>query len=245
MKDLKSKTILVTGASSGIGEAFSNQFAAFGANLIIVARSENNLQELADRIRQKYSVECYPIAMDLAKENAAQELFEETTSLKLGVDVLVNNAGFGAIGNFEDYDLKRYQSMLQLNINTLTELCWLYLPSMKKKNSGGIINVASTAAFLPLPYSAVYAGSKSYVLNFSESLFGELLKTNVTVTCLAPSRTKTNFAKVANSPFPSYESKVFDTPENTAKVRIEAFLKGKNKLFQGNRNLWWVFCLVF
>ena len=85
MKDLKSKTVLVTGASSGIGEAFSNQFADFGANLIIVARSENNLLKLADRIKQKYSVECYPIAMDLAKENAAKELFEKTTSLKLDV----------------------------------------------------------------------------------------------------------------------------------------------------------------
>lgn len=235
MKSFKSKTVLVTGASSGIGEAFSNQLAEKGANLIIVARSQDDLQTLAESIRQKYSVQCIPIVMDLAKENAAQELFDKISSLKLEVDVLINNAGFGAIGNFEDYEFDKYKSMIQLNINTLTELCWLYLPSMKKKNSGGIINVASTASFLPIPFSAVYAGSKSYVLNFSESLFGELLKTDVTVTCLCPSRTKTNFAKVANSPFPNYESKKFDTPENSAKVGIEAFLKGKNTVISGHQ----------
>lgn len=173
--------------------------------------------------------------MDLAKENAAQELFDKISSLKLDVDVLINNAGFGLIGNFEDYEFNKYKSMLQLNINTLTELCWLYLPSMKKKNSGGIINVASTSSFLPIPYSAVYAGSKSYVLNFSESLFGELLKTDVTVTCLCPSRTKTNFAKAANSPFPNYESKRFDTPENSARIGIDAFLKGKNTVISGHQ----------
>ena len=233
MKNLKSKTVLVTGSSSGIGEAFSNQFAELGANVIIVARSEEGLQNLSNTIKQKYSVNCYPITMDLSKENAAKELFEKTEALGLEVDVLVNNAGVGAIGQFENYDLERYHSLLQLNINTLTELCWLYLPSMRKKDFGGIINVASTASFLPLPYSAVYAGSKSYVLNFSESLFGELFGTNVTVTCLCPSRTKTNFAASANSPFKNYESKPYDTPENSAKVGIKAFLKGKNTVVSG------------
>jgi len=111
----------------------------------------------------------------------------------------------------------------------------LYLPSMKKKNFGGIINVASTAAFLPLPYSAVYAASKSYVLSFSESLFGELFDTDVTVTCLCPSRTKTNFVKSANSPFGNYESRPYDTPENSAKIGIKAFLKGKSTVISGQQ----------
>lgn len=235
MKDLKAKNILVTGASSGIGEAFSKQFAELGANLILVARSENDLQKLSDSLKQKYSINCYTIPLDLSKEKAARILFEKTSNLGLEIDVLVNNAGIGKIGGFEEYDLDTYNSLLQLNINALTELCWLYLPLMKKKNMGGIINVASTAAFLPLAYSAVYAASKSYVLNFSESLFGELLKTDVTVTCLCPSRTKTNFAKAANSPFQNYESRPFDTPENSAKVGIEAFLKGKNTVISGQQ----------
>jgi len=237
MKNLKSKMILITGASSGIGEAFVHQFAELGANLIIAARSENELNNIAGTVKEKYKVACYPIVLDLSKENAAKELFEKINSLNLDVDVLVNNAGVGAIGKFEDYDLERYQSMLQLNINALTELCLLYLPSMKKKNSGGIINVASTAAFLPIPYSAVYAASKSYVLSFSESLFGELYGTNVTVTCLCPSRTKTNFAKNANSPFKTYESRPYDTPDNSAKVGINGFLKGKNTVISGPQKL--------
>ncbi|MEO6812989.1 MAG: SDR family oxidoreductase [Ginsengibacter sp.] len=233
MKDLKSKMVLITGGSSGIGESFVYQFAELGTNLIIVARSESPLNNLADTIKEKYKVDCYPIVLDLSKENAAKELFEKINSLHLEVDVLVNNAGVGAIGKFEEYDLERYHSMLQLNINALTELCLLYLPGMKKKNSGGIINVASTEAFLPIPNSAVYVASKSYVLNFSESLFGELYGTNVTVTCLCPSRTKTNFAKNANSPFKNYESKPYDTPDNSAKVGIKAFLKGKNTVISG------------
>ena len=233
MKNLKSKMVLITGASSGIGESFVYQFAELGANLILVARSESQLNNLSDTIKEKYKVECYPIVLDLAKENAAKELFEKTNSLNLEVDVLVNNAGVGAIGNFEDYDLERYHSLLQLNINALTELCWLYLPSMKKKNFGGIINVASTASFLPIPYSAVYAASKSYVLSFSESLFGELLGTNVTVTCLCPSRTKTNFGKNANSPFTNDKSRTYDTPENSAKVGIKTFLKGRSTVVSG------------
>lgn len=233
MKDLKSKNVLITGASSGIGEAFSHQFAGLGANIIMVARSENELQRVADAIKTKYNVKCYSIVLDLAKENAAMELFGEINSLDLDVDVLVNNAGVGAIGKFGDYDLARYHSMLQLNINSLTELCWLYLPTMRKKNFGGIINVASLASFLPIPYSAVYAASKSYVLTLSESLYGELLGTNVTVTCLCPGRTKTNFAKSANVPFKNYESRSYDTPENSAKVGTKAFLKGKNTVVSG------------
>jgi short-subunit dehydrogenase len=237
MKSFQSKTVLITGASSGIGEAFSNQFAEAGANLVLVARSEDVLQNLSKTLQEKFSIQCHVIALDLSKENAAKELFDRTNSLNLEIDILVNNAGFGKIGDFEEYDLETYHSLLHLNINTLTELCWLYLPSMKKKNSGGIINVASTASFLPIPYSAVYSASKSYVLHFSESLFGELLETKVTVTCLCPSRTKTNFAKVANSKFPNYESKSYDTAENSAKVGIDAFLKGKNTVISGPQKL--------
>jgi short-subunit dehydrogenase len=235
MKDFKSKMVLVTGASSGIGEAFANQFAALGANLIIVARSEADLQKLSADIQQKYGVKCYPVAMDLSVINAGGELFKKTNELGLEVDVLINNAGVGAIGDFGSYDLARYESMLQLNINSLTELCWFYLPAMIKKDAGGIINVASTASFLPIPFSAVYAASKSYVLHFSESLYGELAHTKVTVTCLCPSRTKTNFASSANSPFENYESRPYDTPENSAKVGINGFLKGKNTVIAGHQ----------
>ncbi len=235
MKNLRAKTVLVTGASSGIGKAFAFQFAALGAHPILVARSENKLDKIANTIREKYKVDCFPVVLDLSEENAAQVLFEQTGSLKMEVDVLVNNAGVGAIGKFDAYDTERYHSLLRLNIDSLTELCWLYLPAMRARNFGGIINVASTAAFLPLPYVAVYAASKSYVLHFSEALYGELLNTKVTVTCLCPSRTKSNFAKRANSPFQQDAAKSADTPENAARTGINAFLKGKQTVISGRQ----------
>lgn len=233
MYDFTSKTVLVTGASSGIGKSFAYQLAAMGANLVIVARSENELQLVADDIKQKHGVSCMPMVSDLSKENAAAQLFERTSSSNIKIDVLVNNAGFGAIGKFEDYELKRYHDLLQLNILALTELCWLYLPGMRKANSGGIINIGSTAAYLPLPFVAVYAASKSYVLHFSEGLYGELLDTNVTVTCLCPGRTKTNFGKTANSPFQNEKAKSADSPDFAAKIGIEAFLKRKSSVISG------------
>lgn len=235
MKDFKSKNVLVTGASSGIGESFAHQLAALGANLILVARSEEALQKLSADIRSKFGVTCYPLAIDLSVKNSAENLFNKTRALGLEVDVLVNNAGVGLIGDFDSYEVSKYESMLQLNVTTLTELCLFYLPAMKKKNDGGIINVASTAAFLPIPFTSVYAASKSYVLHFSESLYGELAHTKVTVTCLCPSRTKTNFARSANSPFENYESRPYDTPENSAKVGIAGFLKGKNTVISGHQ----------
>jgi short-subunit dehydrogenase len=235
MKNLQSKNVLITGASSGIGEAFVHQFAALGANTIIVARSENELRKTASEIEEKYATKCFPVVLDLSGENASRILFDKTNSLGIEVDVLVNNAGFGRFGNFEQKDLKIYDSLLQLNVKVLTELSWYYLPSMKKNNFGGIINVASIGALLPVPYSAVYAGSKSYVLNFSASLYGELLGTNVTVCCLCPGRTKTKFSERAQSPIKNYDDKPYDTAENAAKIGMEAFLRGKNFAISGPR----------
>lgn len=237
MKDLKSRTVLVTGASSGIGKAFAFQFAELGAHLILVARSGDKLKAISDTITEKYEVNCTPVVTDLSRENAAKNLFERIRLLKQEVDVLVNNAGVGAIGKFEHYDMERYHSLLRLNIDSLTDLCRLYLPAMRRKNFGGIINVASTSAFIPLPYVAVYAASKTYVLYLSEALYGELLDTDVTVTCLCPSRTKSNFGKVANSPYQNDTSKHSDTPENAARTGIKAFLRGKQTVISGRQKL--------
>ena len=236
MKDLRSKVVLITGASSGIGKAFAFQLAELGAHLILVARSENELNQIADTIREKYKVNCFPIVMDLSQENAARKLFDHTSEMKMEVDVLVNNAGVGAIGRFEDFDTNRYHSLLQLNISSLTELTWLYLPSMRARNFGGIINIASAAAFIPIPYVAVYSASKSYVLHFSEALYGELLDTDVTITCLCPGRTKTNFSKVANYSSQNNKVRPSDSPENAAKIGINAFLKGRSTVLSGGQN---------
>lgn len=161
-------------------------------------------------------------------------MFEQTQAQSLHVDILVNNAGFGKWGEFHEFDIPTYRQMLQLNINALTELCHVFLPTMKAKDTGGIINVASSAALLPVPYAAVYSASKSYVLYFSEALYGELENTGVTVTCLCPSGTKTNFASVADSTV-AIDEKRYESPEHVAKVGIEGFLKKKNFVLTGKQ----------
>ncbi|WP_444940690.1 SDR family NAD(P)-dependent oxidoreductase [Microbulbifer sp. ZKSA004] len=233
---MKSKTVLITGASSGIGEAFAYECANKGAHLVLVARSQAGLAEVSKKIKEKYQVQVSLIAMDLSVEGAAQELFQKTKDKGLDVDILINNAGFGKWGNFEDFDLLTYKRMLQLNISTLTELCYLYLDGMKSKRSGGIINVASGAALMPVPYAGVYSASKSYVLNFSEALYNELEGTGITVTCLCPSGTKTNFAAVANNDV-SVDEKQYETAEHVAKVGLHGFLANRSYVLSGKQKV--------
>ncbi|WP_444902611.1 SDR family NAD(P)-dependent oxidoreductase [Microbulbifer sp. SSSA007] len=235
------KVVLITGASSGIGEAFAYECAKKGANLILVSRNYRALSEVARKIEGRYSVKVDIIEIDLSVEGAAQKLYIETQSRGLAIDILVNNAGFGKWGNFQDFDLKTYRSLLQLNINTLTELCYLYLPEMKSRNTGGIINVASSAALMPVPYAGVYSASKSYVLNFSEALHNELLGTGVTVTCLCPSGTKTNFAEVANNKV-SVDENLYETAEHVALVGINGFLAKKSYVLSGKQK--WTLVLL-
>ncbi len=238
MKNIECKNILITGASSGIGKAFVHEFASRGANTVIVARSKSELQRLAEEIEDKYLTRCYPIAIDLTQENSVQHLYQDTLALGLDIHVLVNTAGYRKMGTFEDYHIKTYLQMLQLNINALTALCLQFLPDMKHRNFGGIINVASNAALIPVPYYTVYAGSKSYVLNFSESLSGELLDTDVTVCCFCPGGTKKpKFAEVAHNGAVKdyYADRPHETLEKAAKVAVEAFLKGKHFAMTGNK----------
>jgi short-subunit dehydrogenase len=231
---LPNSTVLITGASSGIGKSFALDFASRGANVILVARTEASLQSVADEITKQYKSKVTILAADLGKPNAAEQLFNTIQALNIEVNILVNNAAFGKWGKFEDFDLVTYNQMLQLNINALTEMCYLFLPAMRKNKTGGIINVASSAALMPVPYAAVYSASKSYVLYFSEALYGELLDTGVTVTCLCPSGTKTNFASVANADVVPDE-KQYETPEHVARVGIEGFLQGENYVLSGKQ----------
>lgn len=233
MNQLEGKNVLVTGASSGIGEEMAKQFVRLGANVILVSRSAKELERVSDELKQFGSGKVKVLPMDLSVPGSAKKLFEKTESLGLTVDYLVNNAGFGAFGAFEENDPQKYSSLLQLNIVTLTELCHLYLPQMKKRNEGGILNVASTAAYLPVPYAAVYSASKSFVLYFTEALSGEVLGTNVKITCLSPSRTRTKFAERADGDPSNYDTKPTDTAENSAKVGIEALLKGESSVISG------------
>lgn len=188
-----SKTALVTGASGGIGYELSLLFAQDRFDCILVARSRDKLTELAARLESEFRVKTLVIAKDLSRPSAVDEIYEEVSAAGTQVDVLVNNAGFPVFGLFTDTDLQAELEMLQVNVVALTQLTKLYLKGMIERRDGRILNLASTAAFLPGPLMAVYYASKAYVLSFSEALANELRGTGVTVTALSPGPTRTGF----------------------------------------------------
>lgn len=190
---MSKEIVLITGASSGIGWELAKLFAADGSNLILVARSEEKLNELASQLHKEHGTDSTVIPMDLAKPGSANELYEKVQSTGREVDILVNNAGFGQIGRFENIPFERHTNMCHLNMVALTQLFRLFLEPMKQRNRGGVLNIGSTASFQPGPNSAVYYATKAYVLSLSEAVHAELWGTNVNVTCLCPGPTKTGF----------------------------------------------------
>jgi len=193
MNNETNETVLITGASSGIGLELTRLFAADGANLVLVARSEGKLQRVADELRDQHRIDVWVLAKDLAECNAPQAIYDHLERENIPVDVVVNNAGFGALGPVAELDTQRQISMIQVNVTALTHLTRLFLPAMIKRNRGGILNLGSTVGFQPGPNMAVYYASKAYVVSFTEALAEELTDTNITVTCLAPGSTQTGF----------------------------------------------------
>ncbi len=189
--------VLVTGASSGIGADFARVFAGEGRDLVLVARSEAALRELARDLGERHGVKVHALALDLAAPGAARQLHSRVREMGLAVETLVNDAGFGMHGEFVSLDAGRQTEMMQLNVVALTELCRLFAPEMVRRGGGGILNVASTAAFQPGPLMAVYCATKAYVLSFSEALADELRPSGVAVTCLCPGPTRTRFGDAA------------------------------------------------
>ena len=186
------KVALVTGASAGLGVDFARQLAKRGHRLVLAARRKDRLEALAKDLGKARAVE-----IDLSKPNAAAKLMADLEANGESVDLLVNNAGFGLIGRFAELDAKRERQMIDLNVGTLTDLCRAVAPQMIQRKSGGIINVASTAAFQPGPKMAVYFATKAFVLSFTEALHEELKPHGVHVTCLCPGPTRTEFGDVA------------------------------------------------
>jgi len=193
------KTALITGASFGIGLELARIFAREGYSLVLVARSADKLRQVASELEKAHSTRSLILAADLSEPGAAAYVLDQTTRAQIAVDILVNNAGFGQYGLFAENDLEECLRQIQLNVTTLTHLTRLYLPEMLERKSGRILNVASTAAFQPGPLMAVYFATKAYVLHFSEALANELEGTGITVTCLCPGATATEFHKRANA----------------------------------------------
>jgi uncharacterized protein len=193
------KTALITGASFGIGLEMARVFAREGYDLILVARTADKLRQLASELEKANGARSLVLATDLTESGAPTYIFDQTSKAGIPVEVLVNNAGFGQYGLFAKNDLDECLRQIQLNVTTLTHLTRLYLPQMLERKSGRILNVASTAAFQPGPLMAVYFATKAYVLHLSEALSNELEGTGVTVTCLCPGATATEFHKRANA----------------------------------------------
>jgi hypothetical protein len=186
------KVALVTGASAGLGVEFARQLSKRGHRLVLAARRKDRLEELAKELGNARAV-----AIDLAKANATAKLLADIEANGETVDLLVNNAGFGLIGRFAELDAKRERQMIDLNVGTLTDLCRAVAPKMIERKSGGILNVASIAAFQPGPKMALYFATKAFVLSLTEALHEELKPHGVRVSCLCPGPTRTEFGDVA------------------------------------------------
>ena len=238
------ETVLITGASSGIGLELAKCFAADGCRLVLVARNTTALQSLARELQQTHKVETRVLTADLSLPETPKRILDELRKAGVTVDVLVNNAGFGALGAFADLPLQRQLEMLQVNINALTELTGLFLPGMIQCQRGGILNVGSVAGFEPGPGMAIYHATKAYVLLFSEALAEELTGTNVTVTALCPGPTTTNFGNVANF---LRERRLKKIPkmsaETVAQCGHQAFRKGRVLAIPGFRNHFLIFLI--
>jgi short-subunit dehydrogenase len=230
------KTVLITGASSGIGLSFAKIFAREGYSLILVSRDENKLQtvkqELEKNCQQKISV----IAKDLSLPTSAQEVFDEVQKLGVTITALVNNAGWGDYGSFEESNLTKQLNMIDLNIQALTELTYLFLPMIRAQKVGYILNVSSILGFVPGPFMSVYAATKAYVLSFSEAIREELRGTTVSVTTLAPGQTKTNFFRRTLEGSSETIDIIGMNADDVASIGYNAMIQKKSIVVAGAKN---------
>ena len=214
------KVALITGASAGLGVEFARQLSKRGHRLVLAARRKERLEDLAKELGNARAV-----AIDLSKAGAAAKLLADVEAAGEQVDLLVNNAGFGLIGRFAELDAQRERQMIDLNVGVLMDLCRAVAPHMIQRKSGGILNVASTAAFQPGPNMAVYFATKAFVLSFTEALHEELKPHGVKVSCLCPGPTRTEFGEVAGFG----GNGLFDRTAMEAPEVVEAGIEGLEK----------------
>lgn len=193
-----SNTALITGASGGIGLELARTHAKRGGDLVIVARSKDKLENLKTELENDYFINVTVLAEDLSQPNAAQKIYQQTEALDITIDILINNAGFGGHGLFHERGFEDEQAMMQVNMIALTQLTHLYLKGMVARNTGKILNVSSTASFMPGPLQAVYYATKAYVTSFTQAIAEEVIDHNVTVTALCPGAVSTGFVDAGN-----------------------------------------------
>ena len=229
-------TALITGASAGLGAELAKLCAAGGYDVVLVARSASRLAELAASLSSTHGIQARPLVADLANPSAPPEIFAQMASTP--VDILINNAGFGVNGPFAETDWAKDYALLQVNVAALVHLSKLFLPEMIRRHTGRILNLASTAAFVPGPFMAMYYASKAFVLSFSEALSNEVQGTGVSVTALCPGPTQTEFATAAGIA----ASNLFRGPTmgaaEVARIGYDAMMARKSSVIAGTRNRW-------
>jgi short-subunit dehydrogenase len=227
-------TTLITGASTGIGAAFARKLAARGRNVLLVARSEDKLIALCNELGRLTSIRAQYVTLDLREPDAGAQLLEETQKRELEIDMLINNAGFGSMGDFVKLDVERELEMIQLNISAVVDLTHRFLGPMRERKHGTIINVASTAAFQAVPYMATYAATKAFVLSFSEALAEENRSHGIHVMALCPGVTETNFFEAAKMDRPPMRT--IQTPEEVVDATLRGLARQKRLVVSGWTN---------
>jgi len=227
----KNKTILITGASSGIGEAFAIELDKLGAKLVLTARSADKLNNLADKMN-----DAIVISGDLSNPEFPKQLYNDIKAKNINIDILINNAGFGFSGLFLDSKIENYKEMINLNICSLIDLTHLFLNDMISNKSGGIINISSLASFQPMPYFSVYAATKAFVTSFTIGLYEEYRNHNIKVLGVCPGYTKTNFNKRAVMTENNHATGYIMTAEAVAKQSLKAYEKNRYLLINGFSN---------
>jgi short-subunit dehydrogenase len=228
---------LITGGSKGIGKAIAIELAAHGFDLLLASRSKEMLLETAAEISNLHKVKVQHLSIDLSENGAAKKIVEWCTSNNYEVNALINNAGYGIWGLFENVPLTEEQNMMQLHMNTMVELCHAFLPHLKKHKPAYILNVSSTAAFQAVPAMSVYAATKAFVITFTRGLQYELQNSGISVSCLIPGTTDTSFMDRAKmDPLREIAKKFEMRPDIVAKAAVAGLLKGTLEIIPGFSN---------
>lgn len=226
---------LITGASRGIGKSIAFQFAKNGKPVLLVARNEQMLREVSGEIETTYRIRAPYLAIDLTDKDAPQKIFDWSMKSGYVIDVLVNNAGYGLGGPFDEHPLDDWMNMMQVNMNALVKLTWFFLPELKSKDQAYILNIGSSAGYQSTPFMSLYSATKAFVINFSRGLRFELKGSNVSVTCISPGSTATNFNDRAQLKQKAKDmaKKVEMNADDVAKVAIRAMYKRRTEVIVG------------
>lgn len=226
---------LITGASKGIGRAIAKNLASRKINVLLIARSEDLLRNLCDEIRKEYKVEVNYLAIDLSKEQSAEQIYDWCTANRYTVHILVNNAGYGLSGSFESHSWQEHRDMLQVSLLSALQLVHLFTPQLKEQKKAYILNIGSSAAYQSVPYLAAYAAAKSFIVNFSRSLKYELRNSGIAVSVISPGVTDTDFPLRAGVPEKGLKAaaKISMKPETVANMAVNSMFKERSEVLTG------------